>query len=100
VDPGAHPLSGGVEGFDRLLRDPDFAEPGSAVAKAAIPLGRLAHREAMTMINLAARLGFSPAARLALGIETRKASPAAADDPWTALRLVPRGLDPAAGDAE
>lgn len=75
--------------FDRLLRDPEFAEPGSAVAKAALLLGRLAHREAMTMINLAHRLGFSPAGRLALGVDTRKPMPAAdEDDPWARLRLV------------
>lgn len=80
-----------VKAYDRLLRDPDFASLGSAVAKAAIPLGRLQHREAMTMINLAHRLGFSPAGRLALGVNTRKPPPATdAEDPWRQLRLVPR----------
>jgi hypothetical protein len=78
--------------FDRLLRDPEFSVPGSVVAKAAIPLGRLAHREAAAMINLAHRLGFSPAGRLALGVDTRKPPEATAEDPWVALRLVPGGL--------
>jgi phage terminase small subunit len=78
-----------VKAYDRLLRDPDFAVPGSDVSKAAIPLGRLQHREAMTMISLAHRLGFSPAGRLALGVDTRKPTAAAgADDPWAQLRLV------------
>lgn len=78
--------------FDRLLRDRDFAMPGSPVAKAAGPLGRLVHRESMTMVNLAHRLGFSPQGRLQLGVSTRK--PPEKDDkdnPWAALRLVGRG---------
>jgi hypothetical protein len=75
--------------FDRLLRDPDFAVPGSPLAKAAGPLGRLVHREGMAMVNLAHRLGFSPAGRLALGIERKPpAASSDADDPWSALRLV------------
>jgi hypothetical protein len=79
------------QAFDRLLRDPQFAVPGSEVAKAAGPIGRLAHREAMQMIDLAHRLGFSPAGRLALGVDTRKPPPATAEDnAWAALRLVPR----------
>jgi len=77
--------------FDQLLRDPEFAEPGSAVATAAIPLGRLAHREAMTMINLASRLGFSPAGRLALGVTTRPAAAPDENDPWSQLRLIRGG---------
>ena len=79
-----------VRAYDRLLRDPEFALPGSAVAKAAVPLGRLQHREAMTMLNLAHRLGFSPAGRLALGVDTRKPPAAEGDDPWAELRLVKR----------
>ena len=74
--------------FDPLLRDPDFARPGSEVAKAAIPLGRLAHREAMTMITLAHKLGFSPAGRLALGVSTKALPAPDENDPWLALRLV------------
>ena len=78
-----------AKAFDRLLRDPDFAVPGSAVAKAAGPLGRLVHRESMAMVNLAHRLGFSPQGRVALGVGHRK-PPATTDenDPWSALRLV------------
>jgi hypothetical protein len=75
--------------FDALLRDPDFAVPGSAVSKAAVPLGRLVHREGMAMVSLAHRLGFSPAGRLALGVDTRKAPPADENDPWVGLRLIP-----------
>lgn len=78
--------------FDRLLRDPEFAAVGSEVAKAAVPLGRLAHREGMTMINLAHRLGFSPAGRLALGVNTTRKPPAdVGENPWEALKLIPSG---------
>lgn len=77
--------------FDRLLRDPEFAVPGSEIAKAAGPLGRLVHRESMAMINLAHRLGFSPQGRLQLGVSThRPPEKDDKDDPWKKLRLVPR----------
>jgi hypothetical protein len=74
--------------FDRLLRDPEFVVLGSAVAKAAGPLGRLVHREGMAMVNYAHRLGFSPAGRLALGVSTHKPPAPYPDDPWQSLRLV------------
>ena len=53
--------------FDKMLRLPGFAIPGSAVAKAAGPIGRLAHRETMALLNLANRLGFSPQGRFGAG---------------------------------
>ena len=78
--------------FGRCLEDPEFANPASAVAKTGAVYNRLVHRQAMMMINVGHKLGFSPAGRLALGIETRKAAPPPGDDdPWAALRLVPGG---------
>jgi phage terminase small subunit len=75
--------------FDRLLRDPEFAVAGSDVAKAAIATGRVVHRESTAMINLAHRLGLSPAGRLALGVTGRRsAEKDDKDDVWKALRLV------------
>lgn len=74
--------------FDKMLRLPGFATPGSEIAKAAGPLGRLAHRETMALINLAHKLGFSPTGRLALGVDTKKPQAADPNDPWTKLRLV------------
>lgn len=74
--------------FDKMLRLPDFAVPGSEVAKAAGPVGRLAHRETMALLTLANRLGFSPQGRLALGVSTRKPPEKDENDPWHTLRLV------------
>ena len=79
--------------FDKMLRLPGFAIPGSAVAKAAGPIGRLAHRETMVLLNLAARLGFSPQGRLALGVSTRKPPEKDENDPWHTLRLVRNPTD-------
>jgi hypothetical protein len=73
--------------FTGLLVDPLFAQPGSAVARAASEISRLCHRETAVLINLAQRLGFSPNARNSLGLKAKPA-PADANDPWEKLRLV------------
>lgn len=80
------------QAYDRLLRDPLFPVPGSIVSKAATSLGHLVTREAHSLIGLAQKLGFSPTARLALGVETRKPDPPG-DDPWKQLRLVRKTED-------
>ena len=75
--------------LDTLMADPGFNNPKSAIAKNAISCSRTVHRELMTMLTLAHRLGFSPSGMLALGVETRPpAASADENNPWASLRLV------------
>jgi phage terminase small subunit len=76
--------------FTALLADPEFAMPGSEVSKSAGAISRLCHRETAALISLAQRLGFSPTARNALGLEAKPPADAE-DDPWRQLRLIPKG---------
>jgi phage terminase small subunit len=76
-----------------LLKDPSFADPASEVAKAGLLYNRIVHRKATLLLQAARLLGFTPAGRAALGIETgvRKKQATDVDDPWARLRLLPGG---------
>lgn len=60
------------------------------------PAHRIIDKTTQLLVRLAAELGFSPAARPRLRIDSLKPNEAdKADDPWAKLRLIPGGL----GDA-
>jgi hypothetical protein len=78
----------------KALHDPDFADPKSAAAENSKTALRATMRHANLMVATARQLGFSPAARRALGIElAERPVEQKADNPWAILKLVPGGRD-------
>ena len=80
-----------VETLDRRNEAQQLLEAEtSAIAWLTSPAHRVIDRTTTLLIRLASELGFSPAARPRLRVETPK-SPKEDTDPWAELRVIPGG---------